>query len=438
MWGSSEFENYVVEPLSESGDGLQAYRAVDQSDGSRVTLLVDREAESGEPAFGAFDRESGIRRRCQGVSGIERTLFEARTKGGVPYLVLPERTTGTVRSLTDSRRISIGEAVEIALAVGSTVSALNDRGVVVSTIDPASVSMESPPMLQDLSQARVSGLPAEALPRTEAPEVVRGQPPTPLTDVWAVGSFLQQLLRSGPGVSPAGGGSVEPAIPEKLADAITRALSIEPIDRQQDVKVFLDAVSAAMDGVAPNPYPITHAPAPVEQDDDPTVQANEDLIRQIRVASAAPAPQVAPPDDDPTVVANEDLIRQIRAASAPPQSQSTRAAQPEEDPTVVADEDLVRQIRAAALEATDAPIIEDDDETVNADESLIREIREATADVEAAVPPDDATVMAGEDLVRQIRVAGTAAVTPPMDEPPEIVPIATSRISHRRVGQRLD
>ncbi len=426
MWSSDEFRGYDVESELASREDVQVYRAVDQSDGSRVTLMVFSEAPVGDPCDEAFERESRIRERLAGVDRIEPVLEQGRTERGVPYLVLPDRPTGSLGSLMATRRVSAEEAVEMTVSLGSVVAAVNARGVALTAIDPDNISLDAPSTLRDLSQARVIGVQDDPLPASEAPEIRRGQHPTELTDVWVTGAFLYQLLEPGVTVDTGVGLASDPRVSGGLSDAVTRALSIEPIDRQPDVTAFLAALTAAASERTIPSGRGAAAAVPGEVDDDPTVQASEDVIRQIREASAAAGEKTPDVDDDPTVMADEDLIRQIRVAGA---AVTQQVAQPDEDPTSVVDEDVVRQIRAAVGVATGMPTNEgDSDDTVEADESLIREIR-ASGVSPSAAPSDlgDETVVAGEDLVRQIRVAGSAAVAAPVDVAPPNEASATPR-----------
>jgi len=131
-------------------------------------------------------------------------------------------------------------------------------------------------------------------------------------------------------------------------------------------------------------------------DDDPTVYADEDLIRQIRVAGQQAASDVPLRGDggDETVHMDDAVIAEIQAASRTVDSDHAASSDEDDDPTVFADEDLIRQIRIATG-AEPAP-------TERADPV------EGSSILAADVLEDEHTVVAGEQLIRELRVAGMA------------------------------
>ena len=143
-------------------------------------------------------------------------------------------------------------------------------------------------------------------------------------------------------------------------------------------------------------------PQPPSGDEDPTVFADDDLIRQIRVArqQAAPDAPLRGDGDDETVHMDDSVIAEIRAASRSADSDHAASSDEDNDSTVFADEDLIRQIRIATG-AEPAPTEHTD-------------AVDGTGGFVADVLEDEHTVVAGEQLIRELRVAG-------MVPPPSVV-----------------
>ena len=118
-----------------------------------------------------------------------------RSRDSAVVIVTDLLPGGSLASQLDARgHFSAGECVTILAPVASALGRLHRRGVTHGDVSPGNVLLDAQgrPVLADLGVARLAGDRSVDLWASEgfaAPEVERGSPPSPASDVYAVGAL---------------------------------------------------------------------------------------------------------------------------------------------------------------------------------------------------------------------------------------------------------
>jgi len=192
-------ERYDVLELIGTGGMGAVYRARDRELDELVALKVIREDFAGVPAIvDRFRSEVKLARRVT-HHNVART-FELGNADGVMFCTM-ELVEGEslTRRLRRERKLPVGDAVTIAIAVCEGLAAAHARDVIHRDIKPDNVLLapDGRVVVADFGVAAVaiadvrdpSGTPAYM-----APEQARGEPPTAAVDVYAVGILLYEML----------------------------------------------------------------------------------------------------------------------------------------------------------------------------------------------------------------------------------------------------
>lgn len=252
------------------------------------------------------DRTVAIKRTRAGLASAprvrERLLREARFLGGArhpgivavldagespegsPYMVMEMLEGRTLDGLLATRgALSVEEAVRIGSGVCEALAYAHARGVVHRDIKPSNVflppeGVQGPVKVIDFGIASVGVADAskkltladEILGTAEymAPEQLLMEATDHRCDLYAVGVTLFECLTGEvpfPGSYPEvlvevstskeapSPRQIRPAIPEAVAEVVTRALARSPGDRFQDAVSFARALEAALGQAAPAP-----------------------------------------------------------------------------------------------------------------------------------------------------------------------------------------
>ncbi len=170
-------------------------------------------------------------------------VFDFGTHDGESYLVMELVRGGPV-----SRRLPLPpkDAVRLVRQVCDALDYAHGRGVVHRDIKPENVLLDDDgrAKVTDFGIARILGDDG-SVTRTGvavgsagymAPEVLRGAPPQPAMDVYAVGALLRELVTGKPPVGEL------PPLPMGLDTVVKKAMASEPAERFGSMRALADAL----------------------------------------------------------------------------------------------------------------------------------------------------------------------------------------------------
>ena len=250
-------------------------------------------------------REGRIAARLAHPNAI--TVYDVAEHEGDPWLVmeyLPSKSLATV--LSERGTLSPQEAARIGTQVASALVAAHGAGIVHRDIKPANVLLadDGTVKITDFGISRATGdvtVTATGMlagtPAYLAPEVAKGQDPTPAADVFSLGSTLYTAVE---GHSPFGlsentlallyavaaGNITPPRHAGPLTALLMQLLRVDPAERPS-VAVARDSLAAVADG---RPAPVLDAASA------PTNRIAGNRMPQAPMGPPTPPRPVTPPN----------------------------------------------------------------------------------------------------------------------------------------------
>ena len=250
---------HLLGPLGK-GQTATILRARRVGDGLVLALKVTPPGAARD----AVDRllaEAELLRSLEDIPGLAK-VRDVGSEGGQTYYAMDLVPGETLRARLDrSGRLLLSEAAAIGRALATTLGGLARRGVVHGDVKPENVLLSpAGPVLVDFGLARREGEPAPTTGGTLthlAPEVVRGGPATPASDVYALGVLL---LEAASGRLPYATSGAELAalkvegappdleamlaldLPPGLVAVIEEAIAVHPDARTADAEVVATAL----------------------------------------------------------------------------------------------------------------------------------------------------------------------------------------------------
>lgn len=252
-------------------------------------------------------------REARAIAGFSHpnvvTLYDAGEADGFLYLAM-ERVAGrTLTATIAAGPLDAATATSLTVEILSALDAAHRSGVIHRDVKPSNVLIdtEGHAKLVDFGIAlRLDELAGDltgtgqhiGTPKYMAPEVVSGGPPTPASDVYAVGVMLYEMLAGRPpfdAETPIATAmahvnapvpdvvAARPGTPTNLAVAVATAMAKDPSDRYASA----DAMRRAIDGSGGRPQrPVE--PTQVMADSPPTARGRHGG-RRIWIATVAAA-----------------------------------------------------------------------------------------------------------------------------------------------------
>jgi serine/threonine protein kinase/tetratricopeptide (TPR) repeat protein len=199
---------YVIEECIGRGGMGAVYlaRRADQAFERRVAIKMIRRGMDSELVIRRFRHERQI------LASLEHpnvaSLFDGgTTPEGLPYFVMEYVAGSRIDRYADDHRLTTVERIRLCLPILDAVQHAHDRHVVHRDIKPGNVMVtaEGHPKLLDFGIAKIldsapegpstfTSLGHPMTPDYASPEQIRGEPVTALTDVYALGLLLYELL----------------------------------------------------------------------------------------------------------------------------------------------------------------------------------------------------------------------------------------------------
>ncbi|OUS83988.1 protein kinase, partial [Rhodococcus sp. NCIMB 12038] len=255
---ASDLRSAGFDDASEIGRGGfgVVYRCV-QTVLHRPVAVKVLTADVGDPNWKRFLREEQVMGQLTGHPNIVSALQVGVTEGGRPFIVMPYHERG---SLDDRIRrhgpLPLEEVLRLGVRLAGALETAHRLGIVHRDVKPANILRTDygEPALTDFGIARIAGAFESATgvitgsPAFIAPEVLKGQAPSPAADIYGLGAtlfcaytghavferrsgeqVLAQFLRLATEPAP---GLREQDLPDDVAGAIERAMARAPEDRQ--------------------------------------------------------------------------------------------------------------------------------------------------------------------------------------------------------------
>ena len=227
-----------------------------------------------------FLREVRLTGRLSGHPNVVTVLDSGLTGSGRPYIAMDLYERGSLRDrLLASGPLPLAEVLRVGVKIAGALDAAHREGIVHRDVKPQNilVSRYGEPALADFGTARlVAEIDASA--RTEAltpfhaaPEVLEGQPPTPASDLYSLGSTLYQLLAGRAAFQRDGDFGIAPLllrivseeppplrdVPDAVEAVIRQAMHRAPECRYGTAAELLDALQGLQRGLG---LPVTEVP----------------------------------------------------------------------------------------------------------------------------------------------------------------------------------
>jgi len=243
------------ELLGEGGMGL-VFKATRESDGAVVALKVMRFELIEDPVFGRrFEQEA--RAAAEVTEPHLVPVLEAGQAEGRRYLASRYIEGRTLDEMLDEGPLDLADTAKYTQHVGAGLNALHEAGIVHRDLKPSNIIIDSTgtAMLTDFGLAKgraytVLTKPGQVMGTLDylAPELVKGEPATPATDIYALGCTVYECVAGQPPFGDKEGIQVglahvaepPPALSEFRADlspdfeaAVLSALAKDPAERPQ-------------------------------------------------------------------------------------------------------------------------------------------------------------------------------------------------------------
>lgn len=283
----SEFAGYRVEAVLDGQSGIgRVYEATRLESGDRVALKVFGPRAVGTPPLrDAFDRTLEAQ---AGISHPNIVSIEDWGTEPVPYMAMTLVLGTTFAELLAQGALPDLRALEILTAVAEGLDAGRREGLIYRRLQPSGILLndEGGVWLGDFGAARgARGLDLISTGRRGrlvdyvSPEELKTGETTAASGVYSLGAIAFEALAGRPPFAskqdgatlrahlearPQGPGSVRPALPGRLDEAIVRALSKDPARRPGSAGELMQSVVSAYPGYLEALKPVPDG-APVRQ-----------------------------------------------------------------------------------------------------------------------------------------------------------------------------
>lgn len=290
---------YRIEALLGQGGMSAVYRGVDPNLRRAVAIKLIHPHLASDPEFvRRFEEEAAAVAALRHPNIIQ--VYDFNHDADTYYMVLEfvegQTLSARLHDLRSAgRRMPLREALALMATVSEAVHSAHERGLIHRDLKPANVMIDSTgrPVLMDFGLAKIVGGSKQTAtgaimgtPAYISPEQVRGDKPDPRTDIYALGIMLFEmvsgqvpfdadsaltLMLKHVNEPPPDIRTLNPDVPENVAQLIEKAIAKNPADRFQTAHALAEALReavtapparlAASTGVSA-PAPTPPAPSP--------------------------------------------------------------------------------------------------------------------------------------------------------------------------------
>jgi serine/threonine-protein kinase len=340
----------------ETGELAELYEALQEPGGGQVVIKLFHEKTS-EPRYAAVLAEASGALGARRHEGLLPLLDLGFVQGRLALVreAMTGHSLGTVLQRLHAREVQLPPllALSLLLQLLESVQQAHEAGVVHGALTPGNVllSRAGVPAITDFGalQAQLS------VPRLErafaargrgayrAPELSRGEPPTPQADVYSLGAIAYELLTRRQALLSEGGSTrvaslpppsrLDRRIPSRLDPVLLRALEVTPSRRFRSCAEFASAlrkVLAAQGGV-------------------PGAEESRRFLAELL------PPQASPGDSGPLPFAEPFTLRPVSAVSREQVSDEALETSVEGQPLGERPSDTLRDLPKVEAAPTNAP-----------------------------------------------------------------------------------
>lgn len=190
-----------------SGGFATVYRARQIAFDRLVAVKVFHDVSVDDATLATFHRECQAVGRVGGRKNILVVYDQGLTVSGRPYMTMPFLAGGSLQEMLQRRgRLPWREAVDLGVKLAGALQIAHQAAVLHRDVKPANVLLDDDgePQLADFGIARLTDATrltagqASFTPAHVAPEVLTGSAPSPLVDVYALGSTIFELIAGHP------------------------------------------------------------------------------------------------------------------------------------------------------------------------------------------------------------------------------------------------
>ena len=259
---------YVLEALLGEGGMGVVFRARRDDDEPVALKVLRPELSSDETYCRRFMHEA--RAAAEVVHHHLVPVLEAGKAGGYHYLAVAYVGGASLEAhIRAAGALAPGEIAHIAGGVASGLDALHEAGLVHRDVKPSNIMLdeEGDAMLTDFGLARGRGYtvltrPGQVMGTLDyiAPELIRGQPASPASDLYALGCTMYECVTGQPPFAsksafeaatahleedPPDPVTVRPDVPASLAWAVLQGLAKDPARRPATATGYAHLLAAA-------------------------------------------------------------------------------------------------------------------------------------------------------------------------------------------------
>ncbi|PBC36015.1 protein kinase [Rhodococcus sp. ACPA4] len=247
--------------IGRGGFGV-VYRCT-QADLDRTVAVKVLTVDLGVENRSRFFREQQAMGRLTGHPNIVSILQVGATGSGRPYIVMPYHPQDSLDAqIRRDGPLPLTQALRLGVKIAGALESAHTLGIVHRDIKPANILLTDygEPELADFGIAHITGGFETATgvvtgsPAYTAPEVLAGDPPTPVADIYGLGAVLFSALTGHAAFERRSGEQVvaqflritkqevpdlrEQGIPNDVSDAVCRAMSRTPGKRPATAAEF--------------------------------------------------------------------------------------------------------------------------------------------------------------------------------------------------------